>query len=54
MEGDGSGPEDGSFEEEEVDSDDDDIEEPGKDEFFLKEIRVHGLLEGKGIPTKVC
>jgi len=45
--------EDEEFEEEEVDSDDEDLPDPGSNKFFVQEIRVHGLPEGKGVPTKV-
>lgn len=45
--------EDEEFGEEEVDSDDEDLPDPGSNKFFVQEIRVHGLPEGKGIPTKV-
>lgn len=38
---------------EDVDSDDEDLPDPSSSKFFVQEIRVHGLPEGKGIPTKV-
>lgn len=41
------------FEEEEVDSDDDDIPEPTKEVFYCQEIQVRGLPEGQGVPTQV-